>query len=71
MRRKVRAAGVLLSAATLPRPMLHFLLLLLLVVPPTPPAHPYADATRRRIATAQDERRTAVLLPFLTNKNPT
>ncbi|WP_233636130.1 peptidylprolyl isomerase [Hymenobacter setariae] len=35
-----------------------------------PPAHPYADATRRRIATAQDERKTAELLPFLTNKNP-
>jgi cyclophilin family peptidyl-prolyl cis-trans isomerase/HEAT repeat protein len=36
-----------------------------------PPAHPYADAVRRRIATAQDERRTAALLPFLTDKNPT
>jgi cyclophilin family peptidyl-prolyl cis-trans isomerase/HEAT repeat protein len=36
-----------------------------------PPAHPYADATRRRIATAQDERKTAELLPFLTDKNPT
>jgi cyclophilin family peptidyl-prolyl cis-trans isomerase/HEAT repeat protein len=35
-----------------------------------PPAHPYADATRRRIATAQDERKTAELLPFLTDKNP-
>jgi HEAT repeat protein len=33
-----------------------------------PPAHPYADAVRRRIATAQDERRTAELLPFLTDK---
>jgi cyclophilin family peptidyl-prolyl cis-trans isomerase/HEAT repeat protein len=33
--------------------------------------HPYADATRRRIATAQDERKTAELLPFLTDKNPT
>jgi len=33
-----------------------------------PPAHPYADATRRRIATAQDERKTAVLLPFLVSK---
>ena len=50
--------------------MLHFLLLLL-AAPPTPPAHPYADATRRRIATAQDERRTAALLPFLQDKNPT
>ncbi|WP_223651374.1 peptidylprolyl isomerase [Hymenobacter psoromatis] len=49
--------------------MLH-LLLLLLAAPPTPPAHPYADATRRRIATAQDERQTAALLPFLQNKNP-
>lgn len=38
--------------------------------PPAKPAHPYADATRRRIATAQDERQTAALLPFLTNKNP-
>jgi cyclophilin family peptidyl-prolyl cis-trans isomerase/HEAT repeat protein len=36
-----------------------------------PPAHPYADAVRRRIATAQDERRTTALLPFLTDKNPT
>jgi cyclophilin family peptidyl-prolyl cis-trans isomerase/HEAT repeat protein len=36
-----------------------------------PPAHPYADAVRRRIATAQDERRPAALLPFLTDKNPT
>jgi cyclophilin family peptidyl-prolyl cis-trans isomerase/HEAT repeat protein len=35
-----------------------------------PPAHPYADAVRRRIATAQDERRTAALLPYLTDKNP-
>ncbi len=35
-----------------------------------PPAHPYADATRRRITTAQDERKTADLLPFLTDKNP-
>jgi cyclophilin family peptidyl-prolyl cis-trans isomerase/HEAT repeat protein len=35
-----------------------------------PPAHPYADAVRRRIATAQDERRTAALLPFLTDKKP-
>ncbi|GAA4508465.1 peptidylprolyl isomerase [Hymenobacter ginsengisoli] len=34
-----------------------------------PPAHPYADATRRRIATAQDERQTATLLPFLQSKN--
>ncbi|MGI4832927.1 MAG: peptidylprolyl isomerase [Janthinobacterium lividum] len=34
-----------------------------------PPAHPYADATRRRIATAQDERNTAALLPFLVDKN--
>ena len=37
--------------------------------PPSRPAHPYADATRRRIATAQDERNTAALLPFLTDKN--
>ncbi|TFZ68781.1 hypothetical protein E4631_01580 [Hymenobacter sp. UV11] len=51
--------------------MLSFFLALLLVGPPTRPAHPYADATRRRIATAQDERRTAVLLPFLQDKNPT
>ena len=36
-----------------------------------PPAHPYADATRRRIATAQDERNTAALLPFLADKNAT
>ena len=36
-----------------------------------PPAHPYADATRRRIATAQDERQTATLLPFLQSKNAT
>jgi cyclophilin family peptidyl-prolyl cis-trans isomerase/HEAT repeat protein len=36
-----------------------------------PPAHPFADATRRRIATAQDERQTAALLPFLQDKNPT
>jgi cyclophilin family peptidyl-prolyl cis-trans isomerase/HEAT repeat protein len=35
-----------------------------------PPAHPYADAVRRRIATAQDERKTADLLPFLTAQNP-
>jgi len=36
----------------------------------TPPAHPYADAVRRRIATAQDERKTAALLPFLRDRNP-
>ncbi|NML66485.1 hypothetical protein HHL22_14850 [Hymenobacter sp. RP-2-7] len=34
-----------------------------------PAPHPYADATRRRIATAQDERNTAALLPFLQDKN--
>ena len=51
--------------------MLSFCLALLLVAPPTGPAHPYADATRRRIATAQDERKTAALLPFLQDKNPT
>ncbi len=39
-----------------------------LAVPPTKPAHPYADATRRRIATAQDERQTSALLPLLTDK---
>jgi cyclophilin family peptidyl-prolyl cis-trans isomerase/HEAT repeat protein len=33
-----------------------------------PPAHPYADATHRRIATAQDERKTTDLLPFLQSK---
>jgi cyclophilin family peptidyl-prolyl cis-trans isomerase/HEAT repeat protein len=49
------------------------LYLLLLALPAlaqaaAPPAHPYADAVRRRIATAQDERRTAELLPFLTDK---
>jgi cyclophilin family peptidyl-prolyl cis-trans isomerase/HEAT repeat protein len=43
----------------------------LLLQAATPPAHPYADAIRRRIATAQDERKTAELLPFLTDKNPT
>jgi cyclophilin family peptidyl-prolyl cis-trans isomerase/HEAT repeat protein len=36
-----------------------------------PPTHPYADAVRRRIATAQDERKTAPLLPFLQDKNAT
>ncbi|QKG57397.1 peptidylprolyl isomerase [Hymenobacter sp. BRD128] len=36
-----------------------------------PPAHPYADAVRRRIATAQDERQTAALLPFLQSKSAT
>ena len=55
--------------------MLRFFLLTLLALPaaagpPTKPAHPYADATRRRIATAQDERQAAVLLPFLTDQNP-
>ena len=48
--------------------MLSFFLALLLVGPPTRPA--YADAARRRIATAQDERQTAALLPFLQDKNP-
>jgi len=33
-----------------------------------PPTHPYADATRRRIAAAQDERKTTDLLPFLQSK---
>jgi cyclophilin family peptidyl-prolyl cis-trans isomerase/HEAT repeat protein len=47
-----------------------FLALPLLARAAAPPAHPYADATRRRIATAQDERRTATLLPFLQAKNP-
>ena len=53
---------------------MRFLALLLLALPllaaAAPPAHPYADATRRRIATAQDERNTAALLPFLSDKNP-
>jgi cyclophilin family peptidyl-prolyl cis-trans isomerase/HEAT repeat protein len=46
-------------------------LLTLLSVPAlaAPPAHPFADATRRRIATAQDARQTAALLPFLQSKN--
>ena len=33
-------------------------------------ANKYADATLRQIGTAQDERNTAALLPFLTNANP-
>lgn len=45
-----------------------FLALPLLATAAAPPAHPYADATRRRIATAQDERKTDVLLPFLQSK---
>jgi cyclophilin family peptidyl-prolyl cis-trans isomerase/HEAT repeat protein len=54
------------------RPLsLLFLALPLLASAAAPPAHPYADATRRRIATAQDERKTATLLPFLQDKNPT
>ncbi|MDO7887430.1 peptidylprolyl isomerase [Hymenobacter cheonanensis] len=47
--------------------LLAFLSLPALAVPP---AHPYADAVRRRIATAQDARQTATLLPFLQDKNP-
>ena len=39
--------------------------------PRSTPPHPYADPVRRRIATAQDERQTAPLLPFLQDKNPT
>ena len=51
--------------------MLKFFLAFLLALPAAAQVpHPYADATRRRIATAQDERSTAVLLPFLINKNP-
>lgn len=54
------------------RPLsLLFLALPLLARAAAPPAHPYADATRRRIATAQDERKTAVILPFLQDKNAT
>jgi cyclophilin family peptidyl-prolyl cis-trans isomerase/HEAT repeat protein len=54
------------------RPLsLLFLALPLLARAAAPPAHPYADATRRRIATAQDERKTAALLPFLQDKNAT
>ena len=60
----------------LPRLLRLLLLLLLLSALPglaaaAPPAHPYADAVRRRIATAQDARQTAVLLPFLQHKNAT
>ncbi len=33
-------------------------------------ANKYADATLRQIGTAQDERNTAALLPYLTNANP-
>ncbi len=54
---------------------MHLLRLFLVLLPglayaAAPPAHPYADPVRRRIATAQDERKTAELLPFLTDKNP-
>ena len=49
---------------------LFFVLLPGLAYAQAPPAHPYADPVRRRIATAQDERKTAELLPFLTDKNP-
>ena len=49
---------------------LLFLALPLLARAAAPPTHPYADATRRRIATAQDERKTAEILPFLQAKNP-
>ena len=34
-------------------------------------ANKYHDATIRQLGTAQDERNTAALLPFLTNANPT
>ena len=34
-------------------------------------ANKYHDATIRQIGTAQDERNTAALLPFLTNSSPT
>ena len=52
------------------------LLLLLAACTRTPrpsvgPANKYSDATIRRIGTAQDERNTAAILPFLTNANPT
>jgi len=39
--------------------------------PVAPPPHPFADPVRRRIATAQDERQTAALVPSLADKNPT
>ena len=38
--------------------------------PTAGPANKYHDATVRQIGTAQDERNTAALLPFLTNANP-
>jgi cyclophilin family peptidyl-prolyl cis-trans isomerase/HEAT repeat protein len=47
---------------------LLFLALPVLARAAVPPVHPYADAVRRRIATAQDARQTATLLPFLQNK---
>ncbi|GAA3987934.1 peptidylprolyl isomerase [Hymenobacter antarcticus] len=37
--------------------------------PSAGPANKYADATIRQIGTAQDERNTAAILPFLTNAN--
>ncbi|MGI4736766.1 MAG: peptidylprolyl isomerase [Janthinobacterium lividum] len=46
-----------------------FLCVLPLLTHAAVPPHPYADAVRRRIATAQDERNTAAILPFLTDKN--
>ncbi|GGH91548.1 hypothetical protein GCM10011495_39900 [Hymenobacter frigidus] len=39
--------------------------------PSVGPANKYSDATIRQIGTAQDERNTAAILPFLTNANPT
>jgi cyclophilin family peptidyl-prolyl cis-trans isomerase len=39
--------------------------------PSTASVNKYADATLRQIGTAQDERNTTALLPFLTNANPT
>jgi cyclophilin family peptidyl-prolyl cis-trans isomerase/HEAT repeat protein len=38
--------------------------------PSAGPANKYHDATIRQIGTAQDERNTAALLPFLSNANP-
>jgi cyclophilin family peptidyl-prolyl cis-trans isomerase/HEAT repeat protein len=55
-------------AMRLLRPFL--LLLPLFSQAAAPPAHPYADAVRRRITTAQDERKTAEILPFLTALSP-
>ena len=77
MPKAARFTRLIIPASMLNRTRFSWALLLLLaacVRTPQPsasgPANKYQDATMRQIGTAQDERNTVALLPWLSNANP-